>query len=220
MLCPECQSLLQEDTTSCPVCGEAIRPEGEGPVLWHRDHRAHLLIAIVFLAIVGILYAVIAIDPGATPATIASEPALSEATETTPPPSEELVGGKDVPAAETLELEVLSDQDLIVERIHLFNDAWLSFVHTGSRAIEEHITEDSDVYRVLRDFDREGLKERFLVLDVLEVTVDGETAVARVHEVIEKTRAGETWSDTYNWRYRLRWEENQWMIERYETDDL
>lgn len=219
MLCPECQSLLQEDLTECPVCGVELPSEGDKAIAWHRDRRAHLMIAAVFLLIVGILYAVIAIDPESTEP-IDPPPPVEEASPGPVVPEPEVPTVMEEVEEEAVPPEVLTDEDLIAERIHLFNDAWLAFVHTGSLEIEGHITADSDVYRVLRDFDRRGLEERFLLLDVGEITVTGERAVARVHEIIEKKRASEVWSDEYHWRYILRWEENTWLIERYVTDEM
>ncbi len=99
--------------------------------------------------------------------------------------------------------------------IHDFNAAWIEYVNNNNNDFFNHVTTNGKANKNARNFNKEGLTEAFLKIDISSVKIDGNTATAKVYEEIEKIKDGETTIAKYNWLYDFVKKDGTWLINGY-----
>jgi len=107
------------------------------------------------------------------------------------------------------------EEQAVRDAITAFNNAWIEYVNTGDEAFFSFVVKNGPAYQNAINFDRTGLTEKFLVMQVNQVTVNGNVASAKVREEIEKTKNGEVTIAKYNWLYELVKKNGKWVINSY-----
>lgn len=135
---------------------------------------------------------------------------------------EEITVDKDVDeVSEPVKDPVLEDNATKEEReaisglIQDFNDAWILYINENDLRVFEYLVPGEPAYVSVNTFNKEGLKERFVLLDIGLIKVNGDRAQVNVYEEIEHIREDEIKLVTYNWVYEVRQFNGIWLIENY-----
>lgn len=107
------------------------------------------------------------------------------------------------------------DEAAVKLAIENFNDAWIKFVNENDQSIYSYVVVNGVAYNNAKKFDKVGLSEKFLVMNVNQVTVNGNKATAKVREEIEKTQNNEVTIAKYNWIYDLIKKDGKWLVNGY-----
>jgi len=108
------------------------------------------------------------------------------------------------------------DESFEVEKaIIAFNNAWIEYVNNNDQSFFNHVITNGVAYNNAKKFDRTGLKETFLNMDISNVKVTGNSATAHVYEEIKKEKNGEVSISKYNWLYDLIKKDGRWYINGY-----
>lgn len=112
-------------------------------------------------------------------------------------------------------VETVDESEAVRAAIQSFNDAWIDYVNNNNRAFFNYVVENSTAYNNAVKFDRTGLTEKFLKMDIGRPTVNGKVATVKVYEEIQKTKDGDVSVAKYNWLYELVKVDGKWLVKSY-----
>lgn len=123
---------------------------------------------------------------------------------------------EDSTTAEPEEKEDTVNEEIEVKAaITTFNDAWIDYVNNGNQDYFNYVVKNGQAYNSGKNFNRDGLTEEFIVMNVGQVIVNGSTATAKVYEEIKKTKGDDVSIAKYNWLYDLVKRDGKWLINGY-----
>lgn len=111
-----------------------------------------------------------------------------------------------------------SETDQIKGIIFKFDELWIDFVNQDDPAVMDYVLADSPVAEMIQSYQRNEDRQKYLSIDIKDVSIDKNTAYARVYEKIQQTSGGETNVFEYHWIYRLEKKGEMWYIHSYEED--
>lgn len=114
--------------------------------------------------------------------------------------------------------EVPTDQEALKQLIKDFNDAWIEFINHDNTQIFQYIVPGSEVEENILNFNKQGLKEEFLVMQVGDIEIVGDKAYIKVYEEIKQIRGGTSTVKRYNWIYEADKSSGIWLIRNYTKD--
>lgn len=111
----------------------------------------------------------------------------------------------------------LSDEEKAVkEAIVNFNNSWLSYINDDDNSIYDYLLPNGKAYKIIKNFKKGNMKQKFNVMDVQEVSIDGSEANVNVHEEIVKLIDNNSTTLVYDWIYHLKKLDDKWLIDYYE----
>lgn len=135
-----------------------------------------------------------------------------EKTEATEKTEEELAEENN----EATEENTLEDEkNLVNNAIESFNYAWIDYVNEDDQKFFDYVIKNGVAYKNAKKFNNDGLKEKFLNMNITSIVVNGNVATAKVYEEIEKIKNGEVTIAKYNWLYDLQKVDGKWLINGY-----
>ncbi|MCM1991006.1 TcaA NTF2-like domain-containing protein [Oceanirhabdus seepicola] len=101
-----------------------------------------------------------------------------------------------------------------IDTVLRFNEQWLKYVNDGNADVYGNILNDSEAYEDIKNFNRNGLTEKFKTLEIGEVRKHNDYYYVWTHEVIEELRSGKTTLREYNWIYKFKKiEMDFWLVD-------
>ncbi len=114
--------------------------------------------------------------------------------------------------------ELTSEVDQVKGVIFKFDELWIDYVNQGDTSVMDYVLEDSPVATMISEYQRNEIRQKYLSIDVKDVTIDKNTAYAKVYEKMQQTGSSETNIFEYHWIYRLEKKGEMWYIHSYEED--
>ncbi len=115
--------------------------------------------------------------------------------------------------------ENLSQEETLKKLLIDFNDAWIGYVNNDETKIFQYIIPGSEVEGNILKFNKEGVTEEFLQIQVKTVEVIGNQGFMKVHEEIEKITNGKREIMVYDWIYEAQKKDGVWLIKNYTKDN-
>lgn len=113
----------------------------------------------------------------------------------------------------------ISSKDGLKKLIFDFNYAWVDYVNNGSKKVYNYIVPKGDIERIANNFDREGVKQQYIDIQVKDVDVDGNSAYIKVYEKLNVNRKGKAYIKEYNWVYEAQKRDGEWLLKKYTKDN-
>lgn len=110
-----------------------------------------------------------------------------------------------------------SDVDQVKGTIFKFDELWIDFVNQGNKDILNYVIEDSPVKSMIDHYSRDNSKYKYLSIEVGNVTISGNEALAEVYEKMQQEKEGVTEVLEYKWQYKLVKKGEQWLVHSYES---
>lgn len=123
--------------------------------------------------------------------------------------------GDDTSDETSTPVETTDEKAVVKSTLESFNAAWIKYVNNGDQTFFDYVLKGGQAYNNAKGFDSTGLTEKFLTMDVNQVTVNGKVATAKVFEEIEKTKDGQVTVVKYNWLYELVKVDGKWLVKGY-----
>jgi hypothetical protein len=114
------------------------------------------------------------------------------------------------------EVDAATEEIKVKDTIEAFNAAWIRYVNEDDQSFFDYVTTNGVAYKNAKNFNKEGLTEEFLKMNITQVIVNGNTATAKVYEEIKKTKDGDVSVAKYNWLYDLVKKDGQWFVNGYQ----
>lgn len=111
-----------------------------------------------------------------------------------------------------------SEVDQIKGVIFKFDELWIDYVNQGDASVMDYVLEDSPVANMILEYQSNETRQKYLSIDIKDVTIDKNTAYAKVYEKMQQTTDGETNIFEYHWLYRLEKKGEMWYIHSYEEN--
>lgn len=108
--------------------------------------------------------------------------------------------------------------DQIKGSIFKFDELWIDFVNQGDTTVMDYVLEDSPVAQMIQTYQRNEDRQKYLSIDVKDISIENNTAYAKVYEKMQQTSGSETNIFEYHWIYRLEKKGEMWYIHSYEED--
>ncbi|WBW94732.1 hypothetical protein [Oceanirhabdus sp. W0125-5] len=105
-----------------------------------------------------------------------------------------------------------------IDTVVRFNELWLEYVNKGNTEVYNSVLKDSEAYKDIKSFNRNGLKEEFKTFEIGEVRNFNDYYYVWTHEVIEESRNGEVTLREYNWIYKLQKKEMDFYLVDFTRD--
>lgn len=116
------------------------------------------------------------------------------------------------------EAENKADIDRIKGVIFKFDELWIDFVNQGDAGIKNYIVSGSPVEEMVKNYVRDDTKQKYLSIEIGEITIEGDRAQAKVYEKMQQTKGENSDVLEYRWIYHLIKSGQQWYIHSYEED--
>lgn len=115
--------------------------------------------------------------------------------------------------------QAITEEEVVRKLIFDFNDAWIGYVNRDESTVFQYIVPGSEVETNILNFDKRGVTEEFLEIQVNGVEIIGNQAFLKVHEKIEKTTNGKLELKVYDWIYEVEKNNDRWLIKNYTKDN-
>lgn len=109
--------------------------------------------------------------------------------------------------------EEISAKDAIIN----FNNSWILYINDGKLDVYKYLVYDGKAYNVIENFKKGNMKQKFSVMDVGDISIDGSVASINVHEEIIKLVDNNSTTLVYDWVYYLKKVNGSWLIDYYEA---
>ncbi len=117
---------------------------------------------------------------------------------------------------DTTEIDYAEDEKNIKIALEEFNNSWIDYVNKGDETFFSYCVKNGEAYQNGKKFDRDGLKEEFVRMEINKIKVNKNTASAIVHEEIKKIKDDVVTIAKYDWKYFLKKIDGSWLIDGYE----
>lgn len=115
--------------------------------------------------------------------------------------------------------ENMSEEETLKKLLVDFNNAWIEYVNNDDTKIFQYIISGSEVEDNILEFNKEGVTEEFLQMQIKSVEIVGSQGFIKVHEEIEKITNGNREIKVYNWIYEAEKKNDVWLIKNYTKDN-
>lgn len=112
--------------------------------------------------------------------------------------------------------QMSADELAAKEAIINFNNSWIAYINDGKLDIYKYLVHGGKAYSVIENFKTGNMKQKFSVMEVENVFIDGDTANVNVHEEIIKLVDNNSTTLVYDWVYHLKKINGNWLIDYYE----
>ena len=106
-----------------------------------------------------------------------------------------------------------------IDSVLRFNKQWLEYVNNGNTDVYGSVLKNSEAYEDIKNFNRNGLTEKFKTLEIGEVRNHNDYYYVWTHEVIEELKNGETKLREYNWIYKFKKTEMDFYLVDFTRDN-
>lgn len=114
--------------------------------------------------------------------------------------------------------ELSTEVDQVKGVIFKFDELWIDYVNQGDSSVMDYVSEESPVAKMILEYQRDETRQKYLSIDIKEVTIDKNIAYAKVYEKMQQTSGSENNIFEYHWIYRLEKKGEMWYIHSYEEN--
>lgn len=112
--------------------------------------------------------------------------------------------------------QMSDDEKSVKEAIVNFNNSWISYINDGKLDVYKYLVPNGKAFKVIENFKKGNMKQKFSAMDVNEVSIVGDLASVDVHEEIIKLIDNNSTTLVYDWIYHLKRIDGKWLIDYYE----